>query len=174
MRKRIVNQTLCVSADGSQVAKVEVVHPVPGVSVLDDVTERVGGRVLVQRRDVPPPHPALSSHTLQRPAPPTAPRAPPSRSVTPPAEKEQSVGVGVGPPVGEDSAIPQGRDSAMPQFLHPGAGQPLLPGAPHRQAPPDPRQPYNADQMAAAAAAAVLPLVDTFTAIHNVGNYYYN
>ncbi len=43
---------------------------------------------------------------------------------------------------------------------------PLTPSHPQRF--PDPRQTYNPEQM-----AAVLPFVDTFSAIHNLQTYYY-
>ncbi len=63
--------------------------------------------------------------------------------------------------------------STHPALLTEHPAPPALPPAhsgPQRfPAVADPRQPYNAEQM-----AAVLPLMDTFNAMHNIGgNFYY-
>ncbi len=59
--------------------------------------------------------------------------------------------------------------AGTPTTSTPGEGATATPLTPtHPQRFPDPRQPYNSEQM-----AAVLPFVDTFNAIHNLQNFYY-
>ena len=98
-----------------------------------------------------PPHTGIvPPHHHQHPA---QPSPHPGSNVSSPHPPVSVTGPGSGEAAGHPPGPPA--DS-----LHPAHSGP--------QRFPDPRQPYNPEQM-----AAVLPLMDTFNAIHNLGNYYY-
>lgn len=115
----------------------------------------------VQHGEPPPlPHPGL-------------PHSHPHQPLQPPTQHPGSNLSSPHPPV--SSSGPAVTGETVPQPLGPGphppgslTGPPPLLAVGPQRFPTDPRQQYNAEQM-----AAVLPLMDTFSAIHNMGNYYY-
>ena len=100
-----------------------------------------------------PPHTGANSHHPQHIAQPPPPH--PGSNLSSPHPPVSAPGPGGG----EGAGHPPGQVTG-PSPLHPAHSGP--------QRFPDPRQAYNPEQM-----AAVLPLMDTFNAIHNLGSYYY-